>query len=68
MRILTLVAVFALAFAGASQASLVNYGGGLIYDDVLKITWLQNAHLSATESFGVAGLSADGRMNWYQAT
>ena len=30
-----------------SHAALVNRGGGLIYDTVLNITWMQNANLLA---------------------
>lgn len=67
MRILTLVLASALLFAGAPQASLVNYGGGMIYDTELNITWLQDANLSAKNAFGVSGILSDGRMNWYQA-
>jgi hypothetical protein len=44
----------ALGFAGAADAGLINRGGGLIYDDVLDITWLQNANLAATETFGLS--------------
>lgn len=53
---------------GTSQAALINRGGGLIYDDVLNITWLQDANLAATNTFGVSGISSDGRMNWDTAT
>ena len=28
---------------GTSHAALIDRGGGLIYDDVLNITWLQDA-------------------------
>jgi hypothetical protein len=54
MKILTLMVVFALSFAGGSQAALVDRGGGLIYDTVLNITWLQNANVA-------------GQMTWTQA-
>ncbi|MCG7995175.1 MAG: hypothetical protein JAZ06_07125, partial [Candidatus Thiodiazotropha taylori] len=30
-------------FAAHSQAALIDQGGGLIYDTVLDITWLQDA-------------------------
>jgi len=52
LSILALTA--ALGFAGAANAGLINRGGGLIYDDVLDITWLQNANLAATETFGLS--------------
>lgn len=53
-----------LASIPAAHASLINLGNGLIYDDILNITWLQNANLAATETFGVAGIAADGTMTW----
>jgi hypothetical protein len=37
------------------------------YDDVLDITWMADANLAATNDFGVAGIYADGRMNWFTA-
>jgi hypothetical protein len=56
-RILTLVAVLTLLFAGASQAYLVERGAGLIYDTVLNITWLQDANYAYTSNS-----DSDGRM------
>lgn len=41
----------ALAFASTSEAKLHDRGNGLIFDDVLDITWLQDANLPATETF-----------------
>lgn len=48
--------------ASTSQASLINRGGGLIYDDVLNITWLQDANYAMT-----SGDDADGLLNWADA-
>lgn len=45
-----------LAASGASQASLVNRGGGLYYDTTLDVTWLQNSNSAGTA------------MTWSQAT
>lgn len=56
-----------LALSGAAQATLTDNGGGLVYDSVLNITWLQNANLAATDTFGVAGIGADGSMSWTTA-
>ncbi|MBL8472507.1 MAG: DUF1566 domain-containing protein [Rhodocyclaceae bacterium] len=42
-----------LAFSGNAQATLFDRGNGLIYDDVLNVTWLQNANLAATDTFGL---------------
>ena len=39
----------------------------MIYDDVLDITWLQDANLAATNTFGVSGINADGTMSWNTA-
>ena len=33
--------------SGAAQATLIDRGGGLIYDSVLNVTWLQNANLAS---------------------
>lgn len=35
-------AIIASLYAGAAQATLIDRGGGLIYDDLLNITWLQD--------------------------
>jgi hypothetical protein len=58
-----------LFFSGAAQATLIDRGGGLIYDDVLNITWLQDANYAKTQydnSGGTLG-DADGRMDWATA-
>jgi len=49
-------------FALPAQATLYDRGGGLIYDDVLNVTWLQDANYAKT-----SGYDADGRMTWDQA-
>ena len=60
----TTAAFFVGAFlAGSAQATLIDRGGGLIYDDVLDVTWLQDANYAKT-----SGYDADGLMNWEQAT
>lgn len=63
MRIknIALAGALALTFSNA-QAELFDKGGGLIYDDVLKITWLSDANYAQT-----SGHDADGRMNWTAA-
>lgn len=43
-----LPSLFALA-AGGAQAALIDRGGGMIYDDVLNITWLQDANYAKIE-------------------
>jgi hypothetical protein len=50
-------------FVGVTHATLWDRGSGLIYDDVLDITWLQDANYAMTSGY------ADGYMlSWYDAT
>lgn len=48
--------------SGSVQASLIDRGGGLIYDTVLDISWLKDANNAKT-----SGYDADGKMNWSAA-
>lgn len=62
----TLLAVALLASAAVTdtaQASLVDRGNGLLYDNVLNVTWLQDANYAKT-----SGYDADGMMDWSGAT
>ncbi len=45
-----------------AQASLINLGEGLVYDDYLDITWLADANYAMT-----SGHSSDGAMSWFDA-
>lgn len=57
------------ATSGVAQAALVDRGGGMLYDNALDITWLQDANYAKTQyalSHGAQG-DADGRMTWDQA-
>ena len=57
--------VLALGLPAAAQATLISrLAGQAYYDDVLDITWLQNANLANTETFGVGGVNAGGTMSW----
>ncbi len=47
-----------------AHAALFDRGGGMIYDDVLNITWLQDANYARTSGYG---WNPDGRMNWDDA-
>jgi hypothetical protein len=62
-----LIAVMAMMtmfwLTSPTHANLYDRGGGLIYDDVLNITWLQDANYAKT-----LGNSATGLMTWVQAT
>ena len=45
-----------------TQAALFDRGGGMIYDDVLDVTWLQDASYAKS-----SGYDEDGIMDWYMA-
>jgi hypothetical protein len=62
MNRITLACAAALLAAGNAQATLHDRGGGLIYDDFLNVTWLQDANYTQA-----SGASADGRLNWQDA-
>ena len=51
-----------LTLSTASWAALIDRGGGMIYDSVLNVTWLQDANYAQTSLF-----DADGRMAWSDA-
>ena len=52
----------------SAQAALFSRAGGqAYYDDVLNITWLADANLANTNTFGVGGIFAGGYMNWNTA-
>jgi hypothetical protein len=62
----TLLALALIACAtvtGTAQASLVGRGNGMLYDNVLNVTWLQDANYAKT-----SGYDADGQMYWNAAT
>jgi PEP-CTERM motif len=60
----TLGAVAAgLALSSAVHTALFDRGNGIIYDSTLNVTWLQNANLALTETFGLQGIdTSTGKM------
>lgn len=54
--------MLAVCLSGTAQATLVDRGGGLIYDTDRNITWLQDANYAQT-----SGYDADGMMTWSDA-
>lgn len=56
------VGTLLLTLSGVGHAALHDRGGGLLYDDVLNVTWLQDANYAFT-----SGYDADGLLNWKQA-
>lgn len=61
-QIATGMALAGLLASGTAQAALVDRGGGMLYDTVLDITWLQDANYAKT-----SGYDADGLMAWSAA-
>ncbi|MDP2787610.1 MAG: DUF1566 domain-containing protein [Pseudomonadota bacterium] len=59
---LILALLAGVAMSGAAQAALHDRGSGLIYDDVLNLTWLADANYAKT-----SGYDADGLMTWANA-
>ena len=53
-----------LACSSANAALLSRLSGQAYYDDVLDITWIADANLADTTTFGVLGINANGSMNW----
>ncbi len=63
--ILALGLMAGLLMAGKAQATLIDRGSGLIYDDVLNITWVADANLCVALNNCVN--SATGAMTWDDA-
>ncbi|MFO1355303.1 MAG: hypothetical protein U1F72_04065 [Gammaproteobacteria bacterium] len=57
-----------LLLASAAQAALVSrLGGQAVYDTDRNITWLADANLAASNTFGVSGITDTGQMSWTTA-
>lgn len=64
MRIMASAMVLSLASVSADAALYSRLGGQAYYDDTLNVTWMQDAGLAATNTFGVSGIDAQGKMTW----
>lgn len=51
-----------VTLSNPSYANLYDRGGGLLYDDVLNVTWLQDANYAKS-----SGYNSDGQMTWAAA-
>ena len=58
-KLLTTTAVLALSLSSGAQASLVARAGGMVYDDVNKITWASDANLFQTQAASNANLVSE---------
>ena len=67
------VALFSSVAVAPAGATLIDRGNGLIFDDDLNITWLQDANLAVTNQFGLtlgvlsAEIAPTGGMSWFSA-
>jgi hypothetical protein len=61
------LAIGLLSGTTAHAALESRLGGQAFYDTALDVTWLANANLAATNTFGVAGIMEDGSMKWTTA-
>jgi hypothetical protein len=52
----------ALGLTGTATATLIDRGNGLIYDDVLDITWLQDANYAVTSGWVAANAVDNGTL------
>jgi hypothetical protein len=77
--ILAAAVVVCASTSDAGLAALIDRGGGFIYDDVLDVTWLQDANLAHIQRFGLPskgpgdgthafGITGDGSMNFDTAS
>lgn len=62
MRFLTVSGLLLALTTVTAEAALYDRGNGMIYDDVLNITWLQDANYART-----SGYDDDGAMGWNEA-
>lgn len=70
-----LLVALALGWSGAAHAELIYRGGGMVYDTVLDITWLQDANFAYTSGYAASNevgspdstpdhIQANGEMGW----
>jgi len=62
LRSILFISVFSFGLLSTANANLEVRPGGMVYDDVLNITWLADANYATT-----SGYDSDGRMSWDEA-
>src|SRR5688572_13134405 len=60
-----LIGAMSLAASASSQAALIDRGSGLIYDNVLNVTWMLDVALSGTQG-GSGIFNWSGAQDWAQ--
>jgi hypothetical protein len=59
--------ISSILLSTGANASLLDLGGGLIFDDVLNVTWVQDANLCIALDNCALDPSFNGVMNWFDA-
>ncbi|MGA1869620.1 MAG: hypothetical protein ACMUJM_13870 [bacterium] len=69
MKKIVMIFVIIFGFSSLAEAILYDRGGGLIYDSVLNITWLENANYVETSGYDndLYGYDTDGKLSWNDA-
>jgi len=63
------VSLLTLGLVTTADAALVSrLGGQAVYDTDLNITWLADANLATSNTFGVTGIASNGAMTWDMAS
>lgn len=62
LKMMAIVLASGVLTAPAANATLIDRGNGMIYDDANNLTWLADINYAKT-----SGFDADGRMNWFDA-
>ncbi|MBL4868421.1 MAG: DUF1566 domain-containing protein [Pseudomonadales bacterium] len=62
MRIVIITITLISVTISSAYATLIDRGNGMIYDNVLDITWLQDANFAQT-----SGYDSDGNMTWQES-
>jgi hypothetical protein len=61
------ICVGAIGSLSAQASFIASEDGETVYDSIGDVTWLSNANLAATKSFGVRGINPNGSMSWTTA-
>lgn len=66
-KLLTALVILSIGLPCITQAALINRGEGMIYDDVLNVTWLQDANYAITSGYTQNQSFTDDKMTWSEA-
>jgi hypothetical protein len=66
-KLLATLTILAVGLPNIAQAALINREQGMIYDDVLNVTWLQDANYAITSGYTQEHGFTDNEMTWTEA-